>query len=60
LVFFCEDSGSFAAADAKTGEILWHFQANQSWHASPMTFEVDGLQHVAIAAGSNILVFGLN
>ena len=60
LVFFCEDSGSFAAADAKTGEILWHFQANQSWHASPMTFEVDGSQYVSIAAGSNILVFGLN
>jgi alcohol dehydrogenase (cytochrome c) len=60
LVFFCEDSGSFAAADAKTGEILWHFQANQSWHASPMTFEADGSQYVSIAAGSDILVFGLN
>src|SRR5271165_167629 len=60
LVFFCEDSGSFAAADAKSGEILWHFQANQSWHASPMTFAVDGSQYVSIAAGSNILVFGLN
>ncbi len=60
LVFFCEDSGSFAAADATNGEILWHFQANQSWHASPMTFEVDGSQYVTIAAGSNVLVFGLN
>jgi alcohol dehydrogenase (cytochrome c) len=60
LVFFCEDSGSFAAADAKTGEILWHFQANQGWHASPMTFAVDGSQYLSIAAGSNILVFGLN
>jgi PQQ-dependent dehydrogenase (methanol/ethanol family) len=60
LLFFCEDSGSFAAADATTGEILWHFQANQGWHASPMTFAVDGSEYVSIAAGSNILVFGLN
>ncbi len=60
LVFFCEDSGSFAAADATTGEILWHFQANQAWHASPMTFAVDGSQYLSVAAGSNILVFGLN
>jgi alcohol dehydrogenase (cytochrome c) len=59
LVFFCEDGGGFAAADAKNGELLWHFQVNQSWHASPMTYSVDGSQYVAIAAGSQILVFGL-
>jgi alcohol dehydrogenase (cytochrome c) len=59
LVFFCEDGGGFAAADAANGELLWHFQVNQAWHASPMTYAVDGSQYVAIAAGSQILVFGL-
>ncbi|MEX2260535.1 MAG: PQQ-dependent dehydrogenase, methanol/ethanol family [Bryobacteraceae bacterium] len=59
LVFFGHDSGAFAAADAKTGRLLWQFDANQSWKASPMTYSVDGAQHVAVAAGPNILVFRL-
>jgi alcohol dehydrogenase (cytochrome c) len=59
LVFFGETSGGFAAADARTGEILWHFEANQPWKASPMTYAVDGRQYVAIASGANILSFAL-
>lgn len=59
LVFYCDDSGAFAAADAKTGETLWYFHTNQSWRTSPMTFAVAGKQYVAVAAGSSILVFGL-
>ena len=60
LVFFMDDGGSLDAADAKTGEMLWHLQLNQSWHASPMTFMVDGVQYVAVAAGSHVMVFGLS
>jgi PQQ-dependent dehydrogenase (methanol/ethanol family) len=67
LVFFGEDSGAFAAADAKTGKDLWRIQTNastalgdgHSWRASPMTFMAEGKQYVAIAAGPNILCFGL-
>ncbi len=59
LVFFCDDSGAFAAADAKTGKLLWHFHTNQSWHASPMTYLVGGKQYIAVAAGSNILTFAV-
>ncbi len=59
LVFFCDDSGAFAAADAKTGKLLWHFPTSQSWRASPMTYMADGKQFVAVAAGSVILSFGL-
>ena len=59
VVFFCEDSGAFAAADAKTGKLLWHFQTNENWKASPMTYLAGGKQYVAVAAGSNVLVFGL-
>lgn len=60
LVFFGESSGGFAAVDAKTGEYLWHFEANQPWKASPMTYEVAGRQYVAIASGANILSFSLS
>ncbi len=67
VVFFGEDSGAFAAVDAKTGKDLWHIQTNastelgdgHSWRASPMTFLAGNRQYVAVAAGPNILCFGL-
>jgi alcohol dehydrogenase (cytochrome c) len=59
VVFVAEDSGAFMAADAATGTPLWSFQTNQLWKASPMTYEFDRQQYVAIAAGPNILAFGL-
>lgn len=59
VVFVAEDSGAFMAVDAANGRPLWRFQTNQLWKASPMTYEFDGRQHVAIAAGPNILSFAL-
>jgi PQQ-dependent dehydrogenase (methanol/ethanol family) len=59
LVFFGESSGGFAAVDASTGKYLWHFEANHPIKASPMTYEVNGKQYVAIASGANILSFAL-
>jgi alcohol dehydrogenase (cytochrome c) len=59
LVFFGDDSGAFACVNAKTGKPLWHFNTSQLWKASPMTYSVKGKQYVAVAAGSNILAFGL-
>jgi alcohol dehydrogenase (cytochrome c) len=59
LVFFGDDSGAFAAADAKSGKRLWSFQASQVWKASPMTYVFDNRQMLAIASGPNILAFGL-
>lgn len=59
LIFFCDEAGAFAAADAKSGKLLWHFYTNQPWHASPMTYAVDGKQFIAVAAGSNFISFAL-
>jgi alcohol dehydrogenase (cytochrome c) len=59
LVFYGETGGTFAAADSKTGELLWNFTANEPWKASPMTYTVNGRQYVAIASGGNILSFAL-
>jgi PQQ-dependent dehydrogenase (methanol/ethanol family) len=59
LVFQCDDAGVFAAVDAGSGKPLWHFNTNQSWHASPMTYMLDGRQYVAIAAGATIIAFAL-
>jgi alcohol dehydrogenase (cytochrome c) len=59
LVFFCDDSWAFTAADAVTGKVLWSFPANQLWKASPMTYMFDGKQYVAVASGSNLIAFGV-
>jgi alcohol dehydrogenase (cytochrome c) len=59
LVFFCDDGGAFAAVDAGTGKPLWHFQMSEPWHASPMTYRVNGRQYIAIATGTGIVAFGL-
>ena len=59
VVFFGDDSESFEALDAKTGQVLWHFYTGQVMRASPMTYAVDGVQYVTIAAGSDVFSFSL-
>lgn len=59
LLFYCDDSGAFAAVDAATGAPLWHLQLNARWKASPMTYLANGKPYVAVASGGNIVAFGL-
>ncbi|HEX7290653.1 MAG TPA: PQQ-binding-like beta-propeller repeat protein, partial [Conexibacter sp.] len=59
VVFFGDDSGALAAVDAESGKRLWSFQTSQLWKASPMTYQFDNQQYVAIASGSSIIAFAL-
>jgi alcohol dehydrogenase (cytochrome c) len=59
LLFFADDTDSFEAVDAETGNPLWHFNTGQSFSASPMTYAVDGVQYVLISAGSDVFSFAL-
>ncbi len=59
LVFFGDDNGALEAVDAANGHALWHFNTGQEVRASPMTYAVDGVQYVAVAAGSDIFSFML-
>ena len=59
LVFFCDDQDRFMAVDASTGKPVWQFPFNGTFRASPMTYQFDEKQYVAIASGSNVVVFGL-
>ena len=59
LLFFGENSGSFMAADAASGKVLWEFPTNQVWKASPMTYVFDNQQHIAIAVAQSIMTFAL-
>jgi PQQ-dependent dehydrogenase (methanol/ethanol family) len=59
LIFYGQPHGGFAAVDQRDGKTLWRFPTNVRMKASPMTFSVGGNQYVAVAAGPNILCFGL-
>jgi glucose dehydrogenase len=59
LIFYGQPHGGFAAVDQRDGKTLWKFPTNVRMKASPMTFSVNGNQYVAVAAGPNILCFGL-
>jgi len=59
LVFYGQPNGGFTAAEERTGKTLWHFPTNVRMKASPMTFTFRGNQYIAVAAGPNILCFGL-
>ena len=51
LVFGGSNEGNIFALNAETGEALWDFQAGAGVRTNPMSFEVDGEQRVATAAG---------
>ena len=59
LIFYGQPNGGFTAVDQRNGKTLWRFPTNVRMKASAMTFSVGGNQYVAVAAGPNILCFGL-
>jgi alcohol dehydrogenase (cytochrome c) len=59
VLFAGDDDGSLVALDAKTGRHLWHFNMGELLTASPITYEVDGKQYVAIASATAVFAFGL-
>jgi mono/diheme cytochrome c family protein len=43
--------GYFMALDARTGKKLWQFQTGSGIIGSPVTYQLDGVQYVAIPSG---------
>ena len=58
LVFGGSTEGNFYALDAHSGKPLWDFQTGAPVEANPISFMIDGRQHIAIAAGRVVFVFG--
>jgi glucose dehydrogenase len=59
LLFYGEQQGVFNAADALTGKILWTARTGGRVRAPPITWELDGRQYVAIAAGEALFAYVL-
>ena len=51
LVFTGDMRGYFMALDARTGTVLWRFQTGSGIIGSPITYELDGTQYVAVPSG---------
>jgi quinohemoprotein ethanol dehydrogenase len=51
IVFHGNLAGRLFARDAETGEELWHVDTGSTIMAAPMTYEVDGVQYVAVQTG---------
>lgn len=59
LVFAGARDGYFYALQAATGEELWRVQLGGQVASGPMSFEMDGRQHIAVSAGAGLFVFAL-
>lgn len=59
LVFTGEGNGDVLGLDASSGKLLWKYRCEAGANAPPITYEIDGVQYLAIAAGGNQL-FGFN
>jgi quinohemoprotein ethanol dehydrogenase len=53
LAFGGHIDGNLSAYNVRTGDELWKFQVGWGISAPPMTYSVDGVQYVAVAAGGN-------
>ena len=51
LVFHGDPDGTLQAYNDKTGELLWQWQTGAGADAPAITYEIDGTQYIAIAAG---------
>jgi len=60
LVFGGTVEGLVFALDARTGDWLWHFFANDRVYASPISFLANGKQHVSLAVGDVLMTFALD
>jgi alcohol dehydrogenase (cytochrome c) len=59
LLFTGGREGYFHALDARTGVLLWKASVGGAVSAAPITYQIDGEQFVAIAAGHALFVYGL-
>ena len=53
-MFVTDDARRFRAFDAVTGETLWEQRLNSSAGGFPISYSVDGVQYIAIAAGGGV------
>lgn len=59
VLFAGSREGHLIALDSRTGRLLWRFQAGSDINSSPISYAIDGLQHIALSAGKVLYSFTL-
>jgi PQQ-dependent dehydrogenase (methanol/ethanol family) len=57
VMFQGRPDGVLVAMDDTNGNELWSFQTGAGVHTSPITYEIDGQQYIAVLAGGNGLPY---
>lgn len=57
LVFMGEGDGKLNAYNSNTGDLLWQAKVDAGVNAPPISYEIDGVQYIAVVAGGNA-IFG--
>jgi glucose dehydrogenase/plastocyanin len=58
LLFIGQPDGNLIGMDATSGRELWRFQTGAAVSASPITYEIDGQQYLAILAQGTGIPYG--
>jgi PQQ-dependent dehydrogenase (methanol/ethanol family) len=58
LVFIGQPDGNLLALDASSGRELWRWQCGAAISGSPIAYEIDGEQYVAVYAGGTDIPYG--
>jgi PQQ-dependent dehydrogenase (methanol/ethanol family) len=58
LLFIGQPDGNLLALDAHNGRELWRFQTGAAISSSPIMYEVDGVQYLAVYAGGTGIPYG--
>lgn len=59
LLFAGDSASNFVAFDAARGTPLWHAGLHTSMTNGPITYELDGIQYVVIAANDTLYAFAM-
>jgi PQQ-dependent dehydrogenase (methanol/ethanol family) len=57
LLFTGEGNGNFNAYNKSTGKLLWQAKTDAGVNAPAISYQIDGVQYIAVAAGGNS-IFG--
>jgi alcohol dehydrogenase (cytochrome c) len=60
LIFSSDGDGNLLALDSRNGKLLWRYQMGATMHGtSPITYVVDGKQHILVPAGTTLTAWAL-
>ena len=60
LIFSGDSEGNLLALDSRNGKLLWNYQLGATMHGtSPITYMLDGRQHVLVPAGTTLTAWAL-